>query len=123
MKQLLFTIMLLLGAAGSVNAQVVCKISNTNDNVEVFSASLSSPNQVTVVVSNDSKEISANVTVTVKVTYEKDGYKTTKEFIGKGLAKPNGSTRILIDIPEKDENGKPAGSVQAMNISGTKCLN
>ena len=115
--------MLLLSAAGSVNAQV-CKISNTNDNVEVFSASLSGPNQVTVVVSNDSKDIAANVTVIVKVAYGSNSSNNVayKNFIGKGLAAPNGSTMILINIPEKDENNRIAKSVEVTDISGTKCL-
>ena len=124
MKQLLFMLMLLMGAVGSANAQV-CKISNTNDNVEVFSTSLTSPNQVTVVVSNDSKEISANVTVIVKVTYDVPGgggIAKDHNFTGKGLAKPNESTAILINIPEKDTNNRVAKSVEAISISGTKCL-
>lgn len=121
MKQLLFMLMLLMGAVGSANAQV-CKISNTNDNVEVFSASLTSPNQVTVVVSNDSKEISANVTVKVKVTYEVGSSAKEYDFTGKGLARPNKSTAILISIPEKDTKNRVAKSVEAISISGTKCL-
>lgn len=122
MKQLLFTLLLLLSIAGSANAQV-CKISNTNDNVEVFSAYLSSPNQVTVVVSNDSKDISANVTVKVKVTYGTPGYgPIEKEFTGKGLAKPDSTTEIRINIPDQ-ENKKTAQSVQVTGISGTKCIN
>ena len=115
--------MLLLGAAESASAQV-CKISDTNDNVEVFSAFLSSSDQVTVVVSNDSKDISANVTVKVNVTYGTPGLASAivQEHTGKGLAKPNGSAEILIDIPEKVGN-KVASAVQAISISGTKCLN
>lgn len=123
MKQLLFILMLLFGAAGSTHAQV-CKISNTNDNVEVFDARLKGPNQVKVVVSNDSQNISANVTVEVEVTYKRSssGHTIVKPFKGKGLAKPNASTEIVIDIPEKIDNDYTAVSVEPKDISGTKCL-
>lgn len=122
MKQLLFIMMLLFCAAGNINAQV-CKISNTNDNIEVFSASLINSKQVKVVVSNDSQEISANVTVTIEVTYT-DGYNSpkTKTFTGKGLARPNTSTEIVIDIPEDIDYSKKPKSVQVTGISGTKCI-
>ena len=122
MRHLLFTLLLLSYAIGNVNAQV-CKISNSNDNIEVFSVFLNSPNQVQVVVSNDSKDIAANVTVKIKVTYGKSGNSKDKDFIGKALAKANGSTEFFIDIPEKDEYGRTAQKVQATDISGTKCLN
>lgn len=122
MKQLLFIMMLLFCASGNINAQV-CKISNTNDNVEVFSASLINSKQVKVVVSNDSQEISANVTVTVEVTYTDGSYSKTKTFTGKGLARPNTSTEIVIDIPENIDYSKKPKSVQVTGISGTKCLN
>ena len=55
------------------NAQV-CKISNSNDNVEVFSATIINGSSVAVTVGNDSQDISANVTVEVTVTYESSNY-------------------------------------------------
>lgn len=118
MKQLLVTIMMLLfGVAGMVKAQV-CKLPNSKDNVEVFRTFLSSPTQVTVIVSNDSKDISANVTVEIEVTY---GYNTKQTFYGKELAKPNKKTTIYIDIPEKGSNNQVPTEVKAKSISGTKC--
>ena len=48
----------------------VCKISDSNDNVEVFSASIVDGSRVEVTVGNDSQDISANVTVEVVVVYE-----------------------------------------------------
>lgn len=116
MKQLLFLVLFLFGVAESSQAQV-CKLPNSDDNVEVFSATLDGTNKVKVVVSNDSQEVSANVTVKVKVTY---GNGVSKEFTGKGLAKPNNSSEILIIIDEKIGGYTPR-SVEAISITGTKC--
>lgn len=116
MKQLLFLVLFLFGVAESSHAQV-CKLPNSDDNVEVFSATLDGTNRVKVVVSNDSRDVSANVTVTVKVTYANN---KAKEFTGKGLAKPNTSSEILIAIDETYGLHKPR-SVEAVSITGTKC--
>lgn len=125
MKQLLFTMLLFWGVAATTDAQV-CKISNSNDNVEIFSAVLNRPDQVTVTVSNDSKDISANVTVGVKVTYQRTDPQwgtSTKEqtYSGKGRALPNQETLIFIDIPETI-GAYEAKSVKPISISGTKCM-
>lgn len=109
------------GICGSLNAQV-CKISDTGDNVEVFSASIVDGHIVTVVVGNDSQDKSANVTVNVTVEY-KNNYNSKKyTFTAKGIAKPNQTTEIKIDIPERDEQGRTPVSAKVTEITGTKCL-
>lgn len=101
-----------------MNAQV-CKISQSNDNVEVYSCYLTDNNSaVLVTVGNDSQNISANVTVTVEVTY---GANTKKTFSNKGLAKPNQTSEISIPIPSEVGSLK-AKSVTVISITGTKCI-
>lgn len=118
--RLFFMIFLLCVIINTANAQV-CKISNTNDNVEVFSASIVDDSNVEVTVGNDSQDISANVTVEVVVTY---GNKTcTKTYSGKKIAKPNSETVITIPISSTYSStisNKPT-SVKVSGISGTKC--
>lgn len=100
---------------GVANAQV-CKVSGTNDNVEVFSCVLSDGN-VVVTLSNDSKDIKANVTVKVEVLY--GGY-FAETFEGKVMSCP-GSTELKIPIKPKVKGYTPS-SVKVTSISGTKCL-
>ena len=120
MKKGVFIALLLLFAFRAVDAQV-CKISNSNDNVEVFSASIVDDSKVKVTVGNDSQDISANVTVEVVVTY---GNKTfTKTYSGKKIAKPNSETVITIPISStysSSISSRPT-SVTVSGISGTKC--
>lgn len=120
MKKGVFIALLLLFAFRAVDAQV-CKISNSNDNVEVFSASIVDDSKVEVTVGNDSHDISANVTVEVVVTY---GNKTcTKTYSGKKIAKPNSETVITIPISSTYSStisNRPT-SVTVSGISGTKC--
>ena len=119
MKKIFFNLILILGLsliAGNANAQV-CKISGSNDNVEVFSCQLNG-DKVDVTLSNDSNDIKANVTVTVEVKYENGRSKT---FSGKVLANPGTSTSLQIPINAKDNNF-PAKSVIVTSISGTKCI-
>lgn len=122
MKKLFLLTFLMLGLYGITEAQV-CKISGAGDNVEVFSARIENGNTVVVTVGNDSQNISANVTVTVEVTYKYSNgnspVKLTKE--GKVIAKPNQESVITIRIPEQDKNGRIPTSVKVTNISGTKC--
>lgn len=117
MKRIITALLFLWTVVGFSNAQV-CKISDSGDNVEVFSAFIENGNIVKVKVSNDSKDISANVTVTVKVTYEYAHI--TETYSGQELATPNGSTVITIPISEK-KNGKKATKVEVISITGTKC--
>ncbi|MDE5551191.1 MAG: hypothetical protein K2I99_07590 [Bacteroidaceae bacterium] len=119
MKKVLTALLFLWTVIGFANAQV-CKISNSGDNVEVFSAVIEG-NTVKVTVSNDSENISANVTVTVKVTYS-NGMRTerTMTFSGKELCKPNKPTLITIPISEQ-QNGLKATKVEVVSITGTKC--
>lgn len=117
MKKKILLLLSLIGLFSSLSAQV-CKINDSGDNVEVFGAYIENGNTVSVTVGNDSKDISANVTVTVEVTYEVSSVKA--EFTGKKIAQPNQETIIKINIPEKKGNRK-ATSVKVKEITGTKC--
>lgn len=102
----------------------VCKISNSNDNVEVFGASIIDGSSVEVTVGNDSQDISANVTVEVEVTYSYHGMTKKRNYTGKVVANPNKETVIKIPIltaHPSDSDYKPS-SVKVVGISGTKCL-
>ena len=96
MKKVFALVLLLLGMYPIVSAQV-CKISDTGDNVEVFSTNITDGHTISVVVGNDSQDKSANVTVNV-------------------------STEIKIEIPEKDKQGRTPVSAKTLEITGNKCL-
>ena len=120
MKKSIYLVLIMLCSFYIAEAQV-CKISNSNDNVEVFSASIVDNSKVVVTVGNDSQDISANVTVDVTVTYGYDNYKKT--YSGKTIAKPNTETVITIPISStysSSISNKPS-SVIVTRISGTKC--
>ncbi len=125
MKKCIYLSLIMLCTYYISEAQV-CKISNSNDNVEVFSASIVDGSRVDVTVGNDSQDISANVTVEVTVTFESSRYSNnySKNYVGKGVASPNQETIIKIPIdttyPSKPDF-KPT-SVKVVGISGTKCL-
>ena len=112
-----FLVFLLCCIINASDAQV-CKISSSNDNVEVFSATIVNGSSVAVTVGNDSQDISANVTVEVIVTYESSNY--TKTYTGKKVASPNTETVIEIPIATTYYERKPT-SVKVTSISGTKC--
>lgn len=118
MKKIITSLLLLWAVVSFADNVQVCRISGSGDNVEVFSAFIENGNTVKVTISNDSKDISANVTVTVKVTYEYAHI--TETYSGQELATPNGSTVITIPISEK-KNGKKATKVEVISITGTKC--
>lgn len=124
MKTGFFLCFALLCICATTDAQV-CKISNSNDNVEVFSAYVVDGSRVEVTVGNDSQNISANVTVEVEVTYNGGGGNYRKmTYSGKEIAKPNGTTVIKIPISQtyKGESRYKAESVKVLGITGTKCL-
>lgn len=118
MKKMLFLLIAIFCVSTMMNAQV-CKISNSNDNIEVYSCELTNNNTVTVTVGNDSQDISANVTVTIEVVY---GRSDAKTFSAKGLAGPNRTTEIKISIPSENKQGSSPSAVKVTSISGTKCL-
>lgn len=125
MKNLLITAFLLFITCTicSIQAQV-CKISNSNDNVEVFSAFIIDNSRVEVSVGNDSQSISANITVEIEVTYTSGSSNKTLKYTGKTVAKPNDETTINIPIKNShpdNSNYKPS-SVKVIGISGTKCM-
>lgn len=103
--------------AGSIDssAEQVCKISESNDTVEVFNCYLDG-NKVKVSLSNDSQNIKANVTVTVEVTYGN----SKRSYTGRTLAGP-GSTTLEIPIDPKVGYSEPS-SVVVTSISGKKCM-
>lgn len=118
MKKFLSNLMLvfcLLLIGGKTNAQV-CKISGSNDNIEVFGCQLNG-DKVTVTLSNDSNDIKANVTVTVEVKYSSS---ITRTYTGKVLSKPGTSTTLDINIDGKVGN-YTAKSATVTSISGSKC--
>lgn len=120
MKIKLILILALVGFFSTVSAQV-CKINESGDNVEVFSAIIEGENTVVVTVGNDSRDISANVTVTVEVTYKKGNSIHTYNYTGKKIAQPNQETIIKISIPAEDKNGYKPYSVKVTGITGNKC--
>lgn len=114
----------LVSFGSMANAQKVCKISGSNDNVEIFSSYIDEDNnQIVVTVGNDSNDISANVTITIQVSAKKKGYSGMENLTlsGKEIAKPNQTTTINIPLKggyEFTSNSKIIDS----KISGTKCL-
>lgn len=122
MKKILL-LLALVGLFSNVSAQV-CKISSSNDNVEVFSAYIVDGSIVEVTVGNDSQSVSANVTVEVEVTYKDSRNIKTKKYSGKDVAKPNTTTSIKIPINPTypDWPSCKAVSVKVLDITGTKCM-
>ena len=124
MKKTLCILIALLSIAVASRAQV-CKISESNDNVEVQYVTYNSKNNhVLVTVGNDSQNISANVTVTVEVKYRAKTGNTSQKTMtlsGRKTAQPNGET--LIDIScNLDPESYKIEEVKCTNISGTKCM-
>lgn len=100
-----------------------CRISDMNDTVEVVGAYLDSDKQSAVVsVSNDSQNVSANINVTVEVSYKYLNSTETKQFVGKSLAKPQQTTTIIIPVDAKgSKEWYIPVSVRVTDISGAKC--
>ncbi len=111
----------LLCICATTDAQV-CKISNSNDNVEIFSAYVIDGSKVQVTVGNDSQSISANVTVEVEVTFKGRNDSKKVQYSGKKVAKPNSETVIEIPIKNPNESYYKDISVKVLGITGTKCL-
>ena len=124
MKKILLLSLIVLSSLGiTANAQI-CKISETGDNVEVFSAVIEDGNTVVVTVGNDSQNTSANVTITIEVTYKSPTSVATRNYsyTGKVIAKPNQESIVRIRIPESDRNGYIPQNVKVTKIEGTKCM-
>ena len=104
---------------GATAKAQVCKISGSNDSVEVFDSYIDvTHNRIVVTVGNDSNDISANVTITVEVANVLNGSRSTQTLTGKTIAKPNQTTAISIK-----PNGKldDSSKIKEIKISGTKC--
>ena len=106
----------------TVKAQTVCKISGSNDSVEIFSKYIDEANnQIVVVVGNDSNDISANVTITGRVENAiRDGRRGNQNFSGKVIAKPNQTTEIRISLTGGSKVDSKS-TITEIKISGTKC--
>ena len=122
MRKILIFFLVITSLSVSTNAQT-CVIKGTDDgsSVEIQSCYLEG-NKVIVNVSNDSKDIAANVTVEVNVTYKCGSATNSKAYSGKALSIAGISTEIK--IPVDLENGSScykAYSVVTTAISGTKC--
>lgn len=121
MKMKIVLLLAMLFTATLSKAQI-CKISENNESVEVFSTVLSdNKDSVTVVISNDSADKAANCTVTVEVNYKysHSSARQTKEYTGKGMVKPQSSCEIVIPIALYDYE---VTSVRAKSITGARCL-
>lgn len=120
----ILSLMIVLSGFGIMANAQVCKISETGDNVEVFSAVIEDGNTVVVTVGNDSQNNSANVTVTVEVTYKSPTGSATHNYsyTGKIIAKPNQESIVRIRIPESDRTGYKPIKVKVTKIEGTKCM-
>lgn len=122
MKKALLLVVALICLGVTAKAQNVCKISGSNDSVEIFSKYVDvANNQIVVTVGNDSNDISANVTITGRVEGAlRDGRRGGQNFSGKTIAKPNQTTEIRITLPggtKLDNETK----ITEISISGTKC--
>ena len=123
MKKFFLILVATIGLAISTNAQV-CNISGDSDGgtVEVQSCYIQG-DKVIVNLINDSKDIAANVEVTVKVTYTNYGYSETKDYKGKGTSIARVPLQIEIPIsstyPGKDNY--VATSVIVTGVTGSKC--
>lgn len=95
----------------------MCTISGSTDSIMVIDDSLSG-SSVSVTVSNDSNDTSANVVVEVSVTYRN---KSQKTFTGYGLVKPNGQTEIQVPIDTQSTTNNPMIDYSVIKVSGTKC--
>lgn len=124
MKKIFLILFTLICFGATAKAQNVCKISGSNDNVEIFSSYIDEDNnQIVVTVGNDSNDISANVTITIQVSARKKGNSGMEKLTlsGKEIAKPNRTTTINIPLTggyEFTSNSK----IIDRKISGTKCL-
>lgn len=118
MKKLILLFGLVVSCIFSLAARgQMCTISGSNDTIMVIDDSLSD-STVTVTVSNDSNDTSANVVVEICVTY-KD--RTQKTFNGYGLVKPNAATGIQIPIETKNKKNWEMSGYSVVKVSGTKC--
>ena len=124
MKKLFLAMFALICFGAVANAQV-CKISGSNDSVEVFGCSLDVESRtIFVTVSNDSNDISANVTVSVELTHHRGVNSinnVTDVLQGKGRAEANQSTVIKIQVPSNIYLDSKS-TAECKGISGTKCM-
>lgn len=122
-KRIAFLLLLYFYASFAGLSQV-CKISDSNDTVEVFSYAVKDNTIVEVTVSNDSQSNSANVTVVIQAKYKFGSSEQKETYEGKGLAKANSSSVIAIPVrPNWNNNiNYRLVSVEVLDIKGTKCL-
>jgi hypothetical protein len=122
MKNFILIFAILISFGISANAQS-CVISGAADGstVEIQSCYLNDDNVIVNVI-NDSKDIAANVTVSVEVTYKYGNATKTCSYSGKEISLARVPTKIEIPITkEYPSAGYVANSVKAISVSGTKC--
>ncbi|GHT34595.1 hypothetical protein FACS189434_11040 [Bacteroidia bacterium] len=123
MRNLFLILATVFCVAISANAQT-CTISGADDGstVEVQSCYLSG-DKVIVNVINDSKDIAANVTVSVTVTYKFGTLTKTESYQGRNIALARVSTPIEIPVNTEwsADSRYTVYSATANSVSGTKC--
>jgi hypothetical protein len=123
MKKFLMILIAIIGFSVTMSAQS-CTINGADDGstVAVKSCYMSGDN-VTVNVINDSKDIMANITVTVEVTYKWGSSTKVQRYEGREIALSGVTTKIELPIDKKhtEDNRYEATSVKAISISGKKC--
>lgn len=114
MRRVLFLMVFVLSVV-SVSADNVCKIGD-GDSIEAMSCYFSNDDmtEVTVVLSNDSKDKNSNVTVTIEAD---DINGKVHTFTEKTVAKADGSTVLKIPVLCSIK----LRSVRVLSISGTRC--
>lgn len=129
MRQALTAILIFICLATEYAFGQACVISDNGDTVEAFSAIIDTRNNtVEVTLGNDSKDIAANVTVTVAVTYRNSlyvgGKTATTEYSGKTQVAPQSTQKLTLSISESYNNDKnyKAESVKVVSVSGRKCV-
>jgi hypothetical protein len=128
MKKILVILVAVIGLSISVNAQV-CPIEGGN--IEVVSSPTHNGSEAIVTVANDSETTSANVTVTVKVSYHftsNNAYYKSETFSGTEFVGKGGRTQIRIPITScysYNHNGTTLTlcpkAVEVTDIRGRKC--
>lgn len=106
------------------SAAQICKISGTNDTIEVFGANYNN-GTIEIILSNDSK-FGANVSIAVEVKYVNGKTTEVRSFQKKALAKPMQSTVVTMNVPTSVSalnNVLQYDSFTVKSISGNKCDN
>lgn len=99
----------------SINAANYCTLPNSNDTISAGQATFEG-NTVYVTLYNDSPNIRANVTVTVKGEYETTSFSSEKTVSTVVQVPPSGSATATIVFPGE------VTSVEDVTVSSPKCV-